>query len=65
MENCKKINVWFCEEWKSWAVTWYDAEGNQVDESEWFHTKAEAVDMAKAYRDSGRCEVLEINKKAA
>lgn len=65
MEKCNKILVWFCQEWKSWGVSWYDEEGNTVGESEWYYTKAEAVDMARAYRDSGRCEVLEINKKAA
>lgn len=65
MEKCKKIIVWFCEDWKSWGVSWYDSEENLVGESDWYHTKSEAVDMARAYKDSGRCEFIEINKKAA
>lgn len=65
MEKCNKISVWFCNEWKSWGVTWYDSEENQLGDSEWFHTKAAAVDMAIAYKDSDRCEVLEINKRDA
>ena len=65
IDTCHTIRVWFCPEFKSWAVTWMDADGNQLDESEWYFTKAEAVDMAQAYRDSDRCEFLNIAKKAA
>ncbi len=63
MDKCNTIRVWFCPEWKSWAITWEDAEGNQLDDSEWFYTKAEAVDMARAYRDSDRCERLQIGTR--
>lgn len=63
MDKCKIIHVWFCPEWRSWAVTWEDADGNQLGESEWYHSKADAVDMARAYRDSGRCDRLQISTR--
>lgn len=63
IDKCKTIQVWFCDEFQSWAVSWYDDEDMPVGESEWYHRKADAVDMAKAYRDSGRCEKLEIGTR--
>jgi len=64
IERCHHINVWFeSDEWKLWAVTWLDKEGNQLGESEWYSTKADAVNMAKAYFHSGRCDILQIFTK--
>ena len=69
IEKCIKIRVWWCQEWMSWGVTWYGipdcygAEDMQIGESEWYASKSEAVDMARAYRDSGRCETLEIGTR--
>lgn len=62
IERCHHINVWFEGNW-IWAVTWLDKEGNQLGKSERYATKAEAVDMAKAYFHSGRCDILQIFTK--
>ena len=53
----------------SWGITWYGipdcygAEDMQIGETEWYHRKADAVDMARAYHDIGRCEELEIGTR--
>ena len=64
IDKCHTIKVWFeRDEYRLWAVTWKDKEGNQLGESELYSTKAEAVDMAKAYFHSGRCDILQIFTK--
>ena len=69
MDKCIKIRVWWCREFNSWGVTWYGipgcygADDMQIGDSEWYYSKKDAVDMAKAYRDSGRCETLEIGTR--
>ncbi len=62
IEKCHTIKVWFeRDEWRLWAVTWHDKEGNQLGESEWYVTKCEAVDTAIAYLDSDRCDMVCVN----
>ena len=63
MDKCKTIRVWWCDEFQSWGVSWYDNDDMPVGESEWYYSKVNAVDMARAYRDSGRCEKLEIGTR--
>lgn len=65
IDKCHTIRVWWCKEWQSWGVSWQDAEGNQLGDSEWYHLKRDAVDMARAYRDSDRCHNLVIQTRAA
>jgi len=62
IEKCHTIKVWFeRDEWRLWAVTWHDKEGNQLGESEWYAKKCEAVDTAIAYLDSDRCDMVCVN----
>ena len=69
MDKCIKIRVWWCRELNSSGVTWnalpgcYGADDMQIGDSEWYYSKKDAVDMAKAYRDSDRCETLEIGTR--
>lgn len=51
------------QEWDCWLVTAYDAEHDQIGDSDTFYRKAEAVDMARAYIESDRCDVARIYAK--
>lgn len=69
MDKCIKIRVWW-DAWKNmWGVTWYGipdcygADDMQIGKTEWYARKADAVNMARAYRDSDRCEKLEIGTR--
>lgn len=57
--------VWYCDQegWETWMVTTKNEEGDCLGESEYFHRKADAVDLAKAYLDSGRCRFILVEKK--
>ena len=44
-------------------VTTKNEEGDCLGESEYFYRKADAVDLAKAYLDSGRCRFMAVEKK--
>lgn len=57
--------VWYCDQegWDGWMVTAKDRDGDCLGESEHYHLKADAVDMAQAYFDSDRCKFLVVEKK--
>ena len=55
--------VWYSPEWGVWATTAYDRDGNQVGESEFDHLKVDAEDTARAYLDSGRCQLVRVRRK--
>ena len=53
--------VYYFEEWRSWAVTLYDAQENRTtDEAEWWHLKSEAVASAEAFLSSGVIDRYEV-----
>lgn len=55
--------VWYCEEYSTWVITPYDANGGIAGDSEYQYRKVDAVDSAQAYLDSGRCEVVLVYTK--
>lgn len=57
--------VWYCDQegWNTWMVTTKNEEGDCLGASEYFHRKSDAVDLAKAYLDSGRCRFMAVEKK--
>ena len=57
--------VWYCDVkgWETWMITAKDHQGDCVCDSECYHHKADAVDMARAYLDSGRCKFMVVEKK--
>lgn len=55
--------VWYSPEWGVWVTTAYDRDGNQVGESEFDHLKVDAEDTARAYLDSGRCQLVRVRRK--
>ena len=57
--------VWYCDQegWNTWMITCKDDQGDCLGESEYCYHKADAVDMAKAYLDSGRCKFIVVEKK--
>ena len=46
-----------------WYVTAYDANDNQVGDSDTEYRKADAINTARAYLDSDRCEAIFIYTK--
>jgi len=57
--------VWYCDQkgWEGWVVTHKDKYDDCVGESEYYHLKSDAVDMAQAYLDSDRCHFMIVEKK--
>ena len=47
-----------------WYVTAYDENHNQVGDSETDYRKVDAVDLARAYLSSDRCDAVHIFTKA-
>lgn len=62
-EEWALTEVAYLPEWKVWATTAYDREGNQVGESEFDHRKVDAEETAFAYLDSGRCNIVQVKSK--
>ena len=65
IDKCHTISVTWDTSEQLWAVTWHDITGTSLDTAEFYETKEDAVDMARAYRDSDRCHHLIIQKRAA
>ena len=57
-------NVHHSAEHDCWYVTAYDGSDDQVGDSETEYRKVDAVDLARAYLDSDRCEAIFIYTKA-
>lgn len=47
-----------------WYVTAYDGEGNQVGDSDTEYRKVDAIDTARAYLHSDRCDAVHVYTKA-
>jgi hypothetical protein len=50
-QKIERVDVWWVQEFKTWAVTMYDAEGNSMpqdngEECEYHHRKHDAVRSA-------------------
>ena len=56
-------HVWYSPDWDVWMVTAFTPRGHQIGESDTYTLKDDAVDMAKAYLDSDRCESVEVYGK--
>lgn len=65
IEKCHTITVSWDTTEQLWAVTWKDSNGASLDIAEFYETKQDAIDMARAYRDSDRCTHLSITQGAA
>ena len=57
-------NVHHSSEWDCWLVTAYDGNGDQVGDSETEYRKVDAIDTARAYLQSDRCDAVHIFTKA-
>ena len=55
--------VHWSADWDCWMVTAYDKDGNQVGESDTEYRKVDAIDTAKAYLDSDRCDAVHIHTR--
>jgi hypothetical protein len=57
--------VWYCDQegWETWMVTPKSIEGDYLQESDYYHHKADAVYAARGYLESGRCSRLIVEKK--
>ena len=53
-------NVHHSAEWDCWLVTAYDANGDQVGDSDTEYRKVDAIDTAQAYLDSDRCDEIRV-----
>ena len=62
-ETWSHNDVWFCRDYDMWGLTAFDAEGNQVGDTEWFTLQAHAVTDGIAYTASGRCDRTDIYTK--
>lgn len=61
MDRWVVTEVWFCADDESWVVTGFDANKNILDESsDYYHRKADAVEMAILYMESDRCDKVTI-----
>ena len=56
-------NVHHSAEWDCWLVTAYDGNGDQVGDSETEYRKVDAVDLARAYLQSDRCDAIHVFTK--
>ena len=56
--------VHYSSEWQVWMVTAYTSEGAQVGDSETYTFKEDAVHTAQGYKDSDRCDRVEVYTKA-
>lgn len=63
MTNWATTEVFYNEEWSSWGVQALDDCSIQIGSVEWFCRKSDAVDTAKAYLDSDRCELVIVFTK--
>jgi hypothetical protein len=59
------VIVWYCDEFRSWAVTRQDEDGIDLGESDWHGYKYQAVAEAKRIKSAGKCQHIEITTKAA
>lgn len=50
-------------EWDCWLITAYDENDDQVGDSEYEYRKVDAIDTAKAYLDSDRCDEIHVYSK--
>ena len=57
------ITINHCDVWNGWLVIAYDENGDQVGESEFAYLKVDAIDIARAYLDSDRCDAIHIFTK--
>jgi len=57
--------VWYCDQegWNVWVVSHKDKYDDCIGESEYYHLKSDAVDMARAYLHSDRCQRMVVEKK--
>ena len=63
-ESWAYINVHHSAEHDCWYVTAYDANGDQVGDSDTEYRKADAIACARAYLDSDRCDAVHVYTKA-
>ena len=56
--------VHYSTEWNCWLVTAYNGNGSQVGDSDTEYRKADAIDTAQGYLDSGRCDAIHVYTKA-
>ena len=57
------INVHHSAEHDCWYVTAYDANDDQVGDSDTEYRKADAIACAQAYLDSDRCDAIHVYTK--
>jgi carbamate kinase len=46
-----------------WLITAHHGNGDQVGDAEWEEVKADALDTARAYLDSDRCDAIHVYTK--
>lgn len=64
MEIGSIVSVWWDQWIKLWVVTRHDAEGNQVEESEHWHAKKDAVKSADSiYQSEPRWSQVVVETK--
>lgn len=64
MTNWATTEVFYNDDWSSWGVQALDGRSVQIGDAEWFYRKSDAVDTARAYLDSDRCELVIVFTKA-